>query len=501
MIFKQVCIEEQAEGQGSGDGELECMNTTKEAVETTELQSREEENAESCCGDQEEDEVMAVGINALDEVRTDQMDYGKNLHKSLKIEGKELQGDNREVAIEETECFQSEAIVYGSDSEVGHEALRPVLDIPAIKHKNVNDDEKEVALYTEVLEIIEAIGGEEEDEIKHMEKQLVKERELCDQPVEEIVAEKCEEVGWMVEASARVEQSDLQTEGDNEQKTPLEENAWRDIEVTEDAANEEAVVKSLELEKNKPKLQFVACQQKGHEDDAERNMGTEVEESSETIDTDIATTKDDLIIETSQNADKGEHYINDYDDEVGEEDLSDETEDSYSSMEPQQVKLIKREGEGKIQEDKSVEEGKHDFHDSKINRKGSLSELQVKAEAECNSQKNSEIIPTMADSTQFMDGKGNSEKTFTTEKCVVDVAALNDHSTNATRWRVLVWIVFVLSSLSYSWFFGLSFFKLCFIVFFTVVVSKFVGLHVLHREITAMHGDLVNQAGKWQHKD
>ncbi|KAI3460785.1 hypothetical protein Pfo_017448 [Paulownia fortunei] len=454
--FKQVYIEEPAGGEPSCDGEFEGMNI-KETVETTEIQPREEENC-----DQEESEVMTVD-NALDGVHTesDQMEYEKNLCKTFKNE------------------------------------------------ENVNGDEKEVALPTETLEIIqedEAIGEGQEDKIKHIEEQLVEEHGQWDQPDEEIVPEICEEVGWTDEASQCALQSDLQTEGKNEEKIPCEkeENACifnpttedrhlgdydknaqiampmpkeelvipEDIEVTKDSANEE-VAESLELNENKPTVEFVVCHQKGHED-VEKNMGMEVEESSETIDKDTATTKDDLIIETS------EDNINNYNEKADKEDLYDKVEDSSvgtrdssmesnreaiwqaeslqeSSMEPQQVKLIDQEVGGKIQEDTAVKEGKHDFQDSQITGGDSSSKLQVKA-AECASQKSTEMFPIMADGTQSTDGTGNSEKTFI-EKYVVELATPKDHSTNSTWLRMLIWTLFVMSLPSCSWFFGLSFVK------------------------------------------
>lgn len=67
--------------------------------------------------------------------------------------------------------------------------------------------------------------------------------------------------------------------------------------------------------------------------------------------------------------------------------------------------------------------------------------------------------------------------------------------TDASRWRVIIWMLCVLSSLSCSWFFNLSFAKLCLFMFLTVFLLEIYGYsllnrhhdYVLQKEIVAMN--------------
>ncbi|KAI3449449.1 hypothetical protein Pfo_006114 [Paulownia fortunei] len=264
------------------------------------------------------------------------------------------------------------------------------------------------------------------------------------------------------------------------------------IEVTKEDVTNEEVDESAEVTGNKTSVEFVVGQPKQREDSVETNIVGEVEDSSETTDTGVATAKDDSIMEMSEHEEKGEDNIKDFIDETA---LSDEVEEisvgtgdssmesnseavwpaeslQESSMEPQQVKLIDQEVEGKIQEDRPVKKEKHDSKDSQIiGGDSSFEPHQVKSE-ESNFQKSSETLPTVADSSQFPDGKGNSETTFI--KYVVELATLKDHPTNSTRRRMLIGTLSVLSSLSCSWFFGLSFVKICLIAFLTIALSSMV---------------------------
>ncbi|KAL0389663.1 UNVERIFIED_CONTAM: hypothetical protein Scaly_0323400 [Sesamum calycinum] len=133
--------------------------------------------------------------------------------------------------------------------------------------------------------------------------------------------------------------------------------------------------------------QFVVGQPKQHEDNVEENTADEVEDSSVIIDKGIATEKEDSFIGMNENDEKGEDNVKDFQDETYSsdevEESSEETGDSSTesnsdavwpaesrqeaSMEPQQVKLIDQEVEGKIQEDKAGRDGENDFQKIKAN--------------------------------------------------------------------------------------------------------------------------------------
>ncbi|KAK4418106.1 hypothetical protein Salat_2223300 [Sesamum alatum] len=266
---------------------------------------------------------------------------------------------------------------------------------------------------------------------------------------------------------------------------------------------------------NKISEQFVAGQPKQHEDDVEGNTAEEDEDSSVIIDTGIAATKDDSIVELNEDDEKetSEQFVvvqlKQYEDDVAEntaegvedssviihrgiatakedsftemneDDVKDFHDETYSSDEadessvetgdsstesnsdavwpaesrqeasrvPQQVKLIYQEVEGKIQEDKAGREGEHDFQ-------------QVKAGGR-NSQKGSVNFPSVVDRRQFLNGKGEPEKSFIKKYVAI-----------ASRRMMLIAALSVISSLSCSWFFGLSSVKLCLIVFLTMVLAK-----------------------------
>ncbi|KAL2239008.1 UNVERIFIED_CONTAM: hypothetical protein Sindi_1092500 [Sesamum indicum] len=235
---------------------------------------------------------------------------------------------------------------------------------------------------------------------------------------------------------------------------------------------------------DKTSEQFVVGQPKKHEDNVEGNTDEEVEDTSVISDTGIATEKEDSFIGMKEDDEKGEDNVKDFQDETYSsdevEESSVETGDSSTesnsdavwpaesrqeaSREPQEVKLIDQEVEGKIQEDKAGKEGENDFQKSKGNRENSYYEAhRVKAGGR-NSKKSSENFPTVLDSSQFPDGKGESEKTF-----------IKKYVANASRRMMLIAALSVLTSLSCSWFFGLSSVKLCLIVFLTMVLTKIHG--------------------------
>ncbi|CAA2981352.1 Hypothetical predicted protein [Olea europaea subsp. europaea] len=96
------------------------------------------------------------------------------------------------------------------------------------------------------------------------------------------------------------------------------------------------------------------------------------------------------------------------------------------------LNLDNQEMEGKIEEDKSAIEGKYNLHEYNIQ----------------NRTENSSI-----------------------DKYIVELGTQN----NPTRKLILIGTVSVVSWISCSWFFGLSFVKICLIVFFTMVLSKIQG--------------------------
>ncbi|KAG8389518.1 hypothetical protein BUALT_Bualt02G0237700 [Buddleja alternifolia] len=514
--------EEIAKRETISDGDIQDC---KESVELTEMKPIEEEHTEVCC-DQEESEV---GVDV------DHMEEQKSLHMEVKIEEKELEGcfsddgdmseEKCEETIDETEEDVAkivlelgngnqeavgtgnsvlEAIASESHTEDWQKAICPVFETSVIEQETVNGDEKEGVISTESVEISqedEGNEGFEKDETGNVVEQLVKENEKFDPLGEGIVPGKC---GLQIIVQ--------------EEKIPSENRQFGEImpkeglgspEMAKDGGENEEIDENLEIIKSETLV-------KDHEDDDERNISKEVEEeliSSQ----DIAVEEDDEsneevseirevnenesllpeddevevevnpikqeieesleTIDTNNNGGimkMGEHDINDYNDEADETDLSEEVNESSVetgdssmesmeeaawpaeslSLEPQLVKLIHQEVQGKIQEDKSV------------NRDSSLKLHKVREE-ESNPDKSNENFTIMADSSKL-------KKSFI-EKYKVDLATVKILHTNSTGRRMIIGILSVLSSLSCSWFFGLSFVKLCLILFFTMVLSEIHG--------------------------
>ncbi|PIN24152.1 Ubiquitinyl hydrolase 1 [Handroanthus impetiginosus] len=286
----------------------------------------------------------------------------------------------------------------------------------------------------------------------------------------------------IVAESPEVNEDDCQPKDEEDDS---KENIAKKVEEELISPKDTAVINELN-DNEIPKEQADNYQPKDHEDDMEGNIVTEVDEDvispdnigvtkedseNEEVEVGIAKAEDDMIMETSEDEEK----VTSEDEEKGEANLSDEVkEDSVgtgdsstesnseaiwpaeslqeTSVEPEK-KLIDQEVEGKIQEDKPVEEGEYNSQDP----------YQVKAE-ESDSWKISANQPTQVVSSQFRSKNGDSDKTF-----------VKKYAVNSTRWRMLIGALFVVLSLSCSWFFGLSFIKLGLIVFLTMVLSKIDG--------------------------
>lgn len=381
----------------------------------------------------------------------------------------ELMGEIHEVKREDTEendgnyvpetgLKYSKGTVVPKSSKDGRESSLPVVGSPVSKQENV-DDEKQDYLSNEAVEIIfdgEAIQQVEEDQLKRNEEYLVQEQEKCNELDEEIVPHKGEEEKEDRQCEENIEKNDY-IDNSTPESRQLGVSNKEDVQILAMHLPEFEPISPEEMEVSQDdavngEIGVPFCQHKDTEYEVEKNIENEVEHSSETIDTGIATLKDqeDIIDGTD-----------------GDDDLSDEAEqnidgivDSSStesnlgsvwhaeaiqepSIETQQEKLVNQEIEGKIQEDTTVKRGIHELHPYKI----------------------------ISDNTQITNGRCNSAKSFI-ERRMVDLATLKDHSKNSSTGKALLVAIPVLSSVSCSWFFGLSFDKFCFVVLLTIVLSK-----------------------------
>lgn len=381
----------------------------------------------------------------------------------------ELMGEIHEVKREDTEesdgnyvpeidlKYSKEGTVVPKSSKDGRESSLPVVGSPVSKRENV-DDEKQDYLSSEAVEIIhdgEAIQQVEEDQLKRNEEYLVQEQEKCDELDEEIVPHKGEEEKEDRQCEENIEKNDY-IDNSTPESRQLGVSGKEDVQILAMHLPEFEPISPEELEVSQDdavngEIGVPFCQHKGAEYEVEKNIENEVEDSSETIDTGIATVKDqeDIVDGTD-----------------GGDDLSDEAEqnidgivDSSSpsnlesvwhaeaiqepSIETQQEKLVNQEIEGKIQEDTTVKRGIHELHPYK----------------------------NISDNTQIINGRCSSAKSFI-ERHMVDLATLKDQSTNSSTRKALLVAIPVLSSVSCSWFFGLSFDKFCFVVLLTIVLSK-----------------------------
>ncbi|XP_073052501.1 uncharacterized protein [Primulina eburnea] len=347
--------------------------------------------------------------------------------------------------------FSEEGTFVLEHGKDGQESGLPVVGSSTSKRKSVDDDEKQDFLSSDLQEIIhhgEAIQQDEDDQLEHIEEHLIQEREKCNEPDEEIVPQ----MGVEEKEDAQCEEN-IEEKGYIDHSTPenrqLGDSDKEDVQILAVNFPEDEPISPEEMEAAdddavNEEIEMSFCQHKDTED--------EVEDSSETMDTGIATAEDeDNIIDGTD----------------GDEDLSNETEQNTEgtvdtsmesnlggggvwpaaiqepSIETQQEKLVNREIEGKIQEDTTVKRGKYERNPDKI----------------------------IADNTKIMNGRCNSAKAFI-ERHAVDLATLKGYPTNPGTRKALLLAIPVLSSVSCSWFFGLSFDKFCFVVLLTIVLSK-----------------------------
>ncbi|CAI9785597.1 unnamed protein product [Fraxinus pennsylvanica] len=183
---------------------------------------------------------------------------------------------------------------------------------------------------------------------------------------------------------------------------------------------------NLDVKEDNPLTQFLDYQQKEYESDSEENDGEEIEVAFETTGGEDEEKVDDIEDESNNMA------VEDFADKLDENlegigNFSAESNVNFKGM-----NLDCQEMEGKIEEDKAAREGKYNLHEYNIHR----------------STENSSI-----------------------DKYVVELGTQN----NPMRKRILIGTFSVVSWISCSWFFGLSFVKLSLIVFLTMVLSKIPG--------------------------
>ncbi|KZV21564.1 myb-like protein X-like [Dorcoceras hygrometricum] len=300
-----------------------------------------------------------------------------------------------------------------------------------------------------------AIQQDEDDQLQHTKEPLVQEHYKCNESDEEGVPVKGDK-----EKEDQQCEENIEEEGYIDNSTPenrqLGDSGKEDVRILAMHLPEDEPISPKEMEVSEDdavngEIEMPFCQQKDTEDVVERNIENEVPDSSDTIDTGIITSNDEVDIIDGTDGDE------DLSDEAGpdtEGAVDSSTESNLGgvwpaeairepSIETQQEKPVDREIEGKIQEDTTLKRGKYEFHPNKI----------------------------AADNNQITNGRCNSAKAFI-ERHVADLATLKDYSTNSGTRKVLLVAIPVLSSISCSWFFGLSFDKFCFVMLLTIVLSK-----------------------------
>lgn len=360
--------------------------------------------------------------------------------------------------VPEIDLKYREGTVVPEPGKDGRESSLPEFGSHISKHENVDNDEKQDHSSSEVVEIIhdgETIQQDDDDQHKHNEEYLVLEHEKCNEPDEEIVPHKGEE-----EKEDRQCEENIEKNGYIDHSTPerrqLGVSGKEEVQILAMNLPELEPISPEEMEVSQDdtvngEIEVSLCQHKDTEGEVEKNIENEVEDSPVTIDTGIATMKDEEDI---------------IDGKDGDDDLSDEADQNTDgivdssmesnlgsdwqaeaiqepSIETQQQKLANQEIEGKIKEDTTVKRGTYELHPYKI----------------------------ISDNTQITNGRCNSAKSFI-ERHVADLATLKDHSTNSSMRKTLLVAIPVLSSVSCSWFFGLPFDKFCFVVLLTIVLSK-----------------------------
>ncbi|KAL2540470.1 Uncharacterized protein Adt_01448 [Abeliophyllum distichum] len=462
-----------------------------------------------------------------DGVHIDRIMAKDNQNMQENIEGKQNAVEMKFSEEKTKNCNDQEIFSTGSSmpgtilsenySEDGKELLLPVFDgRPIIQRENLNSDDKEGSLPIESVqksERNEAIEMAQVDKgIQNAKMQLGKQEE-CDDLNARILPD--------YEQNAENSQCEDCAKAVQSFSLPIlcyPSNIMPGIAIEKDFMDELLSTEAIRVDvtnvaasanqemKENSSLELAVCQQKESE-----NTDKDIEEASETIRAGIDTSEYDLIMQMSEDEEKGEDNGDDSDDS-DEEDFTNTTEESSVgtgnsstetnaecaeeslpefSIELQKPKLDNQIVEGKIQEDTSVEE-----HDSLINVEnlniiaassettgGELAKelIQLRLndlKEEENTEENQEV---KAEEPNFLkrvenlniipDGKGNSKTTY-----MVELAAThNDQPAYSSRRRILIGALSALSWFSCTWFFGLSFVKLSLIVFLTMILSKIHG--------------------------
>ncbi|KAL7151147.1 hypothetical protein ABFS83_04G012000 [Erythranthe nasuta] len=462
------------------DDAVEKIPLTSEDVVSNEI-SKEIGNLEQVCIQEEEERETSQEDNGVEGVHIDQIEVQRNARideiksNMEEQESKDLCSDNKEIAIESikvdlaaiglesSESNSSLVSVSESQSESGVKAFVPLFDSHVIiEHENVDGDEKERALPVE--EEDEADEGSQEEQVKYIEEQLVKEDEIPyenrgfedSMHKEELIlhedVEVVEEDGAIEEEDEGIETNEEKEKSmqivnsqPNEDEDDVEENIAEEIKeelishadvevVKEEIANEKVVA---EMNGNEASMQFVVV------DQPKLGKGDYliIMETSE----DDANCKDNI---KKINYDEDETVLSDEVEETsegsGDSSMESNSEAVYpvdspqgTTVEPREMELLNQEVEGKIQEDKAIKKDYSQF--------------------------------TGEDSESF-----ETQKVKSFNETFIKKYVKKNRRTYSTRQRMLIGILCALSSLSCSWFFGLSSAELCLVVFLTVVLSTMV---------------------------
>ncbi|XP_012833823.1 PREDICTED: eukaryotic translation initiation factor 5B-like isoform X2 [Erythranthe guttata] len=420
------------------DDAVEKIPLTNEDVVSNEI-SKEIENLEQVCIQEEEEERETNDGgemqprqegNGVEGVRIDQIEVQRNASideiksNMEEQESKDFCSDNKEIAIESIkvdlaaiglELSESDSSLVGvseSQSESGIKAFVPVFDSRVIiEHENVDGKEKERALPVE--EEDEANEGSQEEQVKYIEEQLVKEDQIpyenrgFEEPMlkEELILHQdvevvkddgaIEEEGEGIETNEEKEKSmQLVNSQPNEDEDDDEENIAEEIKeelishadvevVKEEIANEKVVA---EMNENEALMQFVVVDQpKLGEGDYLIIMETSEDEANckdniKKIDYDEdETVLSDEVEETSEGS--------------GDSSMESNSEAVYpvdspqgTTVEPRETELLNQEVEGKIQEDKAIKKDDSQFigEDSETQKVKSLNETFIEKYVEKN---------------------------------------------------------------------------------------------------------------------
>ncbi|KAL2535274.1 eukaryotic translation initiation factor 5B-like [Forsythia ovata] len=469
---KTVNVEEkQAEGDPVDDEEISAIKC-EVAVETIDADQTagelqlSEEKTDICCDQEEGDGVHTNEgkYNQQIQVNIEENKVGGHcdgeIAKVDKTAGEiELEEERTNICgtqepittdFSETECIASEN--YGED---GQKFLQPAVgNLLVIEHGTTNDDKIEGLL---------PIGTNENVLESNLQVEL--------NTAEEIPCNKDEETVCIDNTMPANSQS---RDYDEHEKTlseqmlngsspfvseividdPPKEELLIAVEIAalkEEAANGEDDG-NQDVKEDNPLVQLLDFQQKEYENGSVENAGEEIEVASETIGGEDEEKVDDIEDETNDMAeedfadklDENLEGTGDFSAESNEEALRTAELLQGSLMKLQGVNLDYQEMEGKIEEDKAAREGKYNLLET---IEGDTAAKAVEYNI-LQSTENSSI-------DKYMMKLGTQYK--------------------PTKKIILIGTVSVLSWISCSWFFGLSFVKLCLIVFFTMVLSKIQG--------------------------